>query len=281
MPCRTSSETASTRPEPHSPRGLDVADHAELDRRLAAGSILTTSIAPSAARMPQRIAPPSNAGPAGAAVETMRVAVADHDLAVGADVDEQPGALVAVHAGGEHARPRCRRRRTRRGPGRAPPGPAGAAVRPISVGEHGRRQRRRTSRTARRRAARGRCRGAAPSSSRCRRSPPRRRRPGRPRPPGRPARRAPRGCARGGGLQPAERVGVHHRGADPGDHVAAEGLLLVEHRGDRDRGAGGDVEQGGDHGRGAEVEGDRVRRARWCRRARRRPASCRRSPRSA
>ena len=33
-----------------------------------------------------------------------RVAVAEHDLAVGADVDEQPGALVAVHAGGEHAR---------------------------------------------------------------------------------------------------------------------------------------------------------------------------------
>ena len=30
-----------------------------------------TSIAPSAARMPQRIAPPSNAGPAGAAVERM------------------------------------------------------------------------------------------------------------------------------------------------------------------------------------------------------------------
>ena len=31
------------------------------------------------------------------------VAVAEHDLAVGADVDEQPGPLVAVHAGGEHA----------------------------------------------------------------------------------------------------------------------------------------------------------------------------------
>ena len=62
------------------------------------GSTLTTSIAPSAARMPQRIAPPSNAGPAGAAVDRMRVAVAEHDLAVGADVDEQPGPLVAVHA---------------------------------------------------------------------------------------------------------------------------------------------------------------------------------------
>ena len=40
---------------------------------------------------------------------------------------------------------------------------------------------------------------------------------------------------RGRLLQPAERVGVHHGGADPGDHVAAEGLLLVEHRRDRDR----------------------------------------------
>ena len=35
----------------------------------------------------------------------------------------------------------------------------------------------------------------------------------------------------GGLLQPAEGVLVHHRGADPGDHVAAERLLLVEHRG--------------------------------------------------
>ena len=33
---------------------------------------LTTSIAPSAARMPQRIAPPSKAGPAGAAVDRIR-----------------------------------------------------------------------------------------------------------------------------------------------------------------------------------------------------------------
>ena len=38
----------------------------------SSGSSFTTSIAPSAARIPQRIAPPSNAGPAGAAVERMR-----------------------------------------------------------------------------------------------------------------------------------------------------------------------------------------------------------------
>ncbi len=36
------------------------------------GTSFTTSMAPSSARMPQRIAPPSNAGPAGAAVERMR-----------------------------------------------------------------------------------------------------------------------------------------------------------------------------------------------------------------
>ena len=62
----------------------------------------------------------------------------------------------------------------------------------------------------------------------------------------------------GRGLQPVERPRVEHRGADPGDHVAAEGLLAVEHRGHRERGAGGDVEQGRDHGRGPEVERDRV-----------------------
>ena len=39
-----------------------------LDHRIS----LITSIAPSAARIPQRIAPPSNAGPAGAAVERIR-----------------------------------------------------------------------------------------------------------------------------------------------------------------------------------------------------------------
>ena len=78
-------------------------------------------------------------------------------------------------------------------------------------------------------------------------------------------------------LQPVERLGVHHRRADPGDHVAAERLLLVEHRAHRDRRAGGQVEQRRDDGRGAEVEGDRVAAARSCRRARRRSAPRRRS----
>ena len=48
-------------------------------------------------------APPSKAGPAGAAVDEDPLAVAEDDLAVGADVDEQPQPLVAVHAGGQHA----------------------------------------------------------------------------------------------------------------------------------------------------------------------------------
>ena len=53
--------------------------------------------------MPHRIAPPSNAGPGGRGGGQDPVAVAEHDLAVGADVDEQPGPLVAVHAGRQHA----------------------------------------------------------------------------------------------------------------------------------------------------------------------------------
>ena len=53
------------------PRGSTSPITCRLDA-VAAGSSLTTSIAPSAARMPHRIAPPSNAGPAGAAVDTMR-----------------------------------------------------------------------------------------------------------------------------------------------------------------------------------------------------------------
>ena len=77
--------------------------------------------------------------------------------------------------------------------------------------------------------------------------------------------------------QPAERVGVHHRRADPGDHVAAERLLRVEHRAHRDRRAGG-------RGRAASRRRWWCRgRRRWrtagpsCRRARRRSAPRRRS----
>ena len=56
--------------------------------------------------------------------------------------------------------------------------------------------------------------------------------------------------------------GVEHGRGDPGDHVGTERLLLVQHRLDGDRGAGGQVEQGGDHGRRAEVEGEAERAVR-------------------
>ena len=51
-----------------------------------------------------------------------------------------------------------------------------------------------------------------------------------------------------------ERVGVHHRRGDAADHIGTEGLLLVEHAADRDRRAGVEIEQVGDHGRGAKVD---------------------------
>ena len=62
--------------------------------------------------------------------------------------------------------------------------------------------------------------------------------------------------------QRVERVGVHHRGRDARDDVAAEGLLGVEQRLDRERLAGLEVEQRGHHRGGAEVEGERVAGAR-------------------
>ena len=66
-------------------------------------SIRTPSIAPSAARMPQRICAASNAGPAGAAVASTRSCDAERDLAVRAHVDEQAQAAVARQPGREQA----------------------------------------------------------------------------------------------------------------------------------------------------------------------------------
>ncbi len=54
----------------------------------------------------------------------------------------------------------------------------------------------------------------------------------------------------------AKRRRVQHGRADPGDHVGAERLLLVQHGRHRQRRAGGEVEQGGDDRGGAQVEGD-------------------------
>ena len=58
-------------------------------------------------------------------------------------------------------------------------------------------------------------------------------------------------------LERAERVLVEHRRRHARDDVGAVGLLAVEHRAHRRRRAGLEVEQRGDHRRGAEVEGDR------------------------
>ena len=59
-------------------------------------------------------------------------------------------------------------------------------------------------------------------------------------------------------LQPLERVLVQHDRRDPGDHVRAERLLLVEDRAHRLRQPRLEVEQRRDDGRRAQVEGDRV-----------------------
>ena len=64
----TSSATASTRPEPQSPFGST----SPITPSSTDSPSFTTSIAPSAARIPHRMAPPSKAGPAGAAVATIR-----------------------------------------------------------------------------------------------------------------------------------------------------------------------------------------------------------------
>ena len=63
---RTSSATASTSPDPHMPTGST----SPITSSEMSSASATPSIAPSAARMPQRIWAASNAGPAGAAVAT-------------------------------------------------------------------------------------------------------------------------------------------------------------------------------------------------------------------
>ena len=81
------------------------------------------------------------------------------------------------------------------------------------------------------------------------------------------------------GLQRVERALVHHRRADARDHVGAERLLAVEHRAHRGRRARLEVEQRRDHRGRAEVVGDREAARRSCRPARRRSARRRRPPR--
>ena len=68
-PACTSSATQSTSPEPHRPTG---STSPITSSSSSPSRILTPSIAPSAARIPQRIWAASKAGPAGAAVASTR-----------------------------------------------------------------------------------------------------------------------------------------------------------------------------------------------------------------
>ena len=81
-------------------------------------------------------------------------------------------------------------------------------------------------------------------------------------------------------LQPLERVVVDHRRRDARDHVRAERLLRVQDRTHRARLSGLEVEQRRDDRRRAEVEGDRVPARSRCRPARRRSGGRRRGRRS-
>ena len=227
--------------------------------------------------MPQRICAASKAGPGGRGGREQALDVAERDLAVRADVDEQPQALVARHARGQQARDDvaadvgAERREDVR------VARAGARVTPKSVGAHqrvargGHDERRHADRLgidAEQRAA---------SSSRCRRARPRR---------PRRARRSPcsqhlgdevgeRAPARGPAAS-AEHRRVHHRGRDAADDVGAVGLLAVEDRAHGDGRAGREVEQRRDDRRRAEVERDAEHARRSCRRPRRRSARRRR-----
>ena len=102
-PARKSSASALTIPEPHTPvtAGATVANPGSSLHRSApmtrtdgtsvVRSIRTRSIAPAVARWPQLICAPSKAGPVGLDAANTGVAVAEHDLGVRADVDEQLG----------------------------------------------------------------------------------------------------------------------------------------------------------------------------------------------
>ena len=68
---------------------------------LVTGSISTRSMAPGAARWPEEICAPSKAGPVGEEQARTRVAVAEQDLGVGADVDHEHQLLGAVGGLGE------------------------------------------------------------------------------------------------------------------------------------------------------------------------------------
>ena len=233
--------------------GLDAADDLEGDVVIGDlhdldGAVRRTHAAPDRAALEGR--------PGGRCGGDDGVPVAEHDLAVGADVDEQPRALVAVHAGREHPRHDVAtdvgtERREDCGAGtwvQVQPQVLGQDAGWVGGGHHEGRDAQRLGIDAQReRRHRGVARErhlvdmrridlALDADL---------------------LRQLVEGLA-GQCLQAPECIGVHHRGADPGDHVAAEGLLLVQSRGDGHRGAEREVEQRGHDRGGAEVEGDRV-----------------------
>ena len=250
-PAFTSSATASTSPEPHRPAGAT----SPITCSSTSSSTRTTSIAPSAARMPHRIAPPSKAGPAGAAVARIwRPSESTISQFVPTSMNSRsrlsrsmPVASIpatmspptyAPRAGKSSARPRgCT------GTPRSLASTTGGVEHDITNGAtpNGSGSMPRTSAVIVALPATATSYTSAGSTSASAQTP---------------AVRLGQGRVRGR-AEPVEGVGVEHRGADPRDHVAAEGLLPVEHRVHGQRGAGAEVEEGGHHGRGAEVEGDR------------------------
>ena len=186
MPAPTSSATASTSPDPHSPAGstspITVSS-------TSPSRIFTPSIAPSAARMPQRICAASNAGPAGAAVAS---APAEEPRTISqfvptsmksrtrlssvSPVASIPATMSGPDVGAERGEEHRGRPRVHGEP-------------EVGRGRLGQRPRRDRERRHRRAAA-GRSRARAGASSRCRRRRPRTPRPGRRRPPRTPRRRA-------------------------------------------------------------------------------------------
>ena len=88
--------------------GRHVADDAERETRRRR-RWRRSSIAPSSPGMPQAIAPPSNAGPAGQDAARIRCSIADDQLGVGADVHDRHQAVFVAPGRPPACRPPRRR----------------------------------------------------------------------------------------------------------------------------------------------------------------------------
>ena len=252
-PTPTSWATASTSPEPHMPIG---SVSPITSSPISSSAILTPSIAPSAARIPHRIWAASNAGPAGAAVVSTR--------------SLDPRAISELVPTSMNSRSRLSRvspvasmPATMSPPTYAPSagnaiaGARGCTLMPKSAAVAGGRLR-----AAMMNGATASGSGSIPSTSwvivwlphrtdlvhlgridtRLGADLPREQAEG----------------LLGAGLQRIQRVGIHHRGRHPRDHVGAVGLLTVEHRAHRQRLAGAQVKQRRHHRGRAEVVGDGI-----------------------